>query len=111
GTAVTRSKPSRFSVVSDPATTWAPSASSACVTAHPMPLFAPVTDRDLVREPEIHDPSFLWPLVRLRDSDRRGPGGVAEGPVECVVGDFLPALLAERVVRAAWELLELGDRI
>jgi hypothetical protein len=31
------------------------------------------------------------------------------GPLKRVVGDILPSVLTQRVVRAPWELLELGN--
>jgi hypothetical protein len=38
-----------------------------------------------------------------------GPASVLFCPVECVVGDFFPAVLTKGVVGAAGEGLELGD--
>src|SRR3954470_23594334 len=81
---------SRRSSVSDrsPAITRAPSSASARVIASPMPLLAPVT------------------TTRLPSSPRR----MRHRPLERVIGDFLPAVLADREVRAALEGLELGHR-
>src|SRR5260221_1505975 len=65
-TAVTRSRPARLSVLRAPATTRAPSSTSARVTARPMPLLAPVTIAILLaklRSMMLLCPVF--PLVRL----------------------------------------------
>ena len=47
--------------------------------------------------------------IGLRRLGACGPAGVLFCPVECVVGDFFPAVLTEGVVGAAGEGLELGD--
>src|SRR5207302_7942122 len=43
-------------------------------------------------------------------SDWGGGPRVLDSPVEGVVGDFLPPLLADREMRAIGELLVVGDR-
>src|SRR5689334_19229111 len=73
----------------EPAMTRAPSSASARVTARPMPLLAPVT------------------TTRLPSSPRR----MLHRPVQRVVGDLFPAVLADREVRAALEGVELGHRV
>src|SRR5215210_4581309 len=95
-TAVTPGRPSSAPALRAPATTWAPSSASARVMARPMPLLAPVTTATR--------PSSSRSMSgrRLRD-----PAGCFQRPVERVVGDLLPAGLAEREMRATGERLEL----
>src|SRR4051812_24308031 len=73
----------------EPAITRAPSSASARATASPIPLLAPVT------------------TTRLPSSPSRMP----DRPIQRVVGDLFPAVLADREVRAALEGLELGHRV
>src|ERR1700730_7140057 len=98
-TGVTPLSPSRLPVVSDPATTRAPSAASALVTARPIPLPAPVTTATL--------PSRFRSMVS--SSLLRLCGAVHEG--ERRRGDFLPAAVDRERVPAAGNLDDLGDAL
>src|ERR1700722_5983788 len=94
-TGVTPLRPSRFSVVREPATTWAPSSARVLVTARPMPLPAPVTTATLP--------------ARLR-SIGSGRLGRAEAPDEGERGlrHVLPAVVDGQRVSAALDLGYLG---
>ena len=85
--------PSSAPVVRAPATTSAPSAASAVRDGQPDALARAGDDGDLAAQFEVHGAASA---------------GVLDGPVERIVGDFLPAVLAEDVVRAPGELLQLG---
>src|ERR1700761_1173436 len=98
-TGVTPLRPSRLPVVREPATTRAPSAASAVVTARPIPLPAPVTTATLPsRFRSMVSSSLLRLGEALHERERRR-------------GDFLPAAVDRERVPATGNLDDLGDAI
>src|ERR1700758_4870211 len=98
-TGVTPLRPSRLPAVSEPATTRAPSAARALVTARPIPLPAPVTTATF---PSRFRSMVSASLLRL---------GEALHKRKCRRGDFLPAAIDRERVPAAGNLGDLGDAL
>src|ERR1700761_2778324 len=98
-TGVTPLRLFRLSVFSEPATTRAPSAARALVTARPIPLPAPVTTATFPSKFRSMVSSSLLRLDEALDKRKRRRG------------DFLPAAVDRERVPAAGNLSDLGDAL